>query len=140
MQQASWHTSNVCLNQCISDSVEVQLQDAGEAYLVDQKFKEQFEIAHPTERYSELLDGLPAFFVGTEDRLVTLVELLCSEMSAAFQTTGIFLPKWPLPHWVAPGPERFMTFPMTASMLSVCQCRDVQVEVLSTGMISLLFI
>ena len=64
------------------------VQDAGEAYLVDPKFKEQFEIAHPTERYTELLDALPAFFVGTEDRLVTLVELLCSEMSAAFQSTG----------------------------------------------------
>lgn len=77
----------------MSDSVEAQLQDAGEAYLVDPKFKEQFEIAHPTERYSELLDELPAFFVGTEDRLVTLVELLCSEMSVAFQTTGVFLPR-----------------------------------------------
>lgn len=64
------------------------MQDAGEAYLVDPKFKEQFEIAHPTERYTELLDALPAFFVGTEDRLVALVELLCSEMSAAFQSTG----------------------------------------------------
>ena len=55
---------------------------------MDPQFKEQFEIAHPTERYTELLDALPAFFVGTEDRLVTLVELLCSEMSAAFQSTG----------------------------------------------------
>ena len=65
------------------------MQDAGEAYLVDPKFKEQFEIAHPTERYVELLEAVPAFFVGTEHRLVTLVELLCTEMSAAFQTTGI---------------------------------------------------
>ncbi len=56
---------------------------------MDPKFKEQFEIAHPTERYVELLDAVPAFFVGTEHRLVTLVELLCTEMSAAFQTTGI---------------------------------------------------
>ena len=55
---------------------------------MDPKFKEQFEIAHPTERYVELLNALPAFFVGREDRLVSLVELLCSEMSAAFQTTG----------------------------------------------------
>ena len=68
------------------------MQDAGEAYLVDPKFKEQFEIAHPTERYVELLDAVPAFFVGTEHRLVTLVELLCSEMSAAFQTTGTLQP------------------------------------------------
>ena len=64
------------------------VQDAGEPYLVDPQFKGQCEIAHPTERYGELLDALPAFFVGSEDRRVTLVELLCSEMSAAFQSTG----------------------------------------------------
>ena len=69
-------------------SARLALQDAGEAYLVDPKFKEQFEIAHPTERYAELLDAVPAVFVGTEHRLVTLVELLCTEMSTAFQTTG----------------------------------------------------
>ena len=59
---------------------------------MDPKFKEQFEIAHPTERYVELLDAVPAVFVGTEHRLVTLVELLCTEMSAAFQTTGELQP------------------------------------------------
>ncbi len=57
--------------------------------LVDPKFKEQFEIAHPTARYAALLDEVPACFVGTEERLVALVELLCSEMSAAFRGTGV---------------------------------------------------
>ncbi len=56
--------------------------------LVDPKFKEQFEIAHPTPRYAALLEEVPACFVGTEERLVALVELLCSEMSAAFRGTG----------------------------------------------------
>lgn len=75
-----------------SEQLEHTVQHAAEALLVDPKFKEQFEIAHPTERYTELLAALPDFFVGTENRLITLVELLCSEMSAAFQTTGSVQP------------------------------------------------
>jgi uncharacterized protein (TIGR01615 family) len=56
--------------------------------LVDPKFKEQFEIAHPTPSYAALLDSVQPFFVGSEERLVHLVELLCAEMSAAFRGTG----------------------------------------------------
>lgn len=63
-------------------------QGLDESVLVDPKFKEQFEIAHPTARYAALLDEVPQCFVGTEERLVALVELLCSEMSAAFRGTG----------------------------------------------------
>ncbi len=61
---------------------------------MDPKFAEQFAIAHPTPKYAALLAGLPAWYVGSEERLVPLVELLCAEMSAAFRTTGaaFFLP------------------------------------------------
>ena len=65
------------------------MQGAVDSVLVDPKFKEQFEIAHPTARYAALLDEVPACFVGTEERLVALVELLCSEMSSAFRGTGV---------------------------------------------------
>lgn len=75
------------------------LQGLDESVLVDPKFKEQFEIAHPTARYAALLDEVPPCFVGTEERLVALVELLCSEMSAAFRGTGALQPK-PLALWL----------------------------------------
>jgi uncharacterized protein (TIGR01615 family) len=72
-----------------AEDVGVWLQGGNDCVLVDPKFKEQFEIAHPTPRYAELLEEVPACFVGSEERLVALVELLCSEMSAAFRGTGV---------------------------------------------------
>jgi len=63
-------------------------------YLVDPKFREQFEIAHATPRYEAALAAAPADFVGTEERIVPLVELLCAEMSAAFRAAGATLPPW----------------------------------------------
>ena len=63
-------------------------QGAAGLYLVDPKFREQFQIAHPSPRYEALLAAVPAWFVGSEERLIPLVELLCAEMSAAFRATG----------------------------------------------------
>ena len=63
-------------------------------YLVDPKFREQFEIAHASARYAAVLAAAPADFVGTEERIVPLVELLCAEMSAAFRAAGATLPPW----------------------------------------------
>jgi uncharacterized protein (TIGR01615 family) len=63
-------------------------------YIIDPKFKEQFEIAHPTERYQKVLDAIPREFVGTEDRITALVEVLCGEMKEAFEQTGVTLPPW----------------------------------------------
>ncbi|KAK9817165.1 hypothetical protein WJX72_010578 [[Myrmecia] bisecta] len=45
-------------------------------YIIDPKFKEQFEIAHPTKRYMRILEALPEVYVGTEERVEELVELL----------------------------------------------------------------
>ena len=63
-------------------------------YLVDPKFREQFEIAHASPRYAAVLAAAPADFVGTEERIVPLVELMCAEMSAAFRAAGATLPPW----------------------------------------------
>ena len=66
-------------------------------YIIDPKFREQFEIAHPTQRYSTVLAAAPADFVGTEERISPIVELVCVEMGAAFSTTGTALPPWRQP-------------------------------------------
>lgn len=57
-------------------------------------FREQFEISHPTPRYSGLLSMLPSVLVGTAEQLTPLVQLLCSEMSLAFEQHGLSLPPW----------------------------------------------
>ena len=57
-------------------------------------FREQFEISHPTPRYSGLLAMLPSVMVGTAAQLTPLVQLLCAEMSLAFEQHGLSLPPW----------------------------------------------
>ncbi|KAF6263128.1 hypothetical protein COO60DRAFT_1491914 [Scenedesmus sp. NREL 46B-D3] len=65
-----------------------------DSIVVDPTFRDQFAIAHPSARYAAVLDSLPAVFVGHAGRIPQLVELLCAEMSLAFQAAGIVLPPW----------------------------------------------
>lgn len=75
----------------------VPSQSNGVRYIVDPHFKEQFEIAHMTSRYSAILDSIPCVYVGSEDRIIPLVEFLCSEMSLAFCQHQAVLPPWRQP-------------------------------------------
>lgn len=62
--------------------------------IVDPTFRDQFDIAHKTLRYSAVIDALPAVLVCNSSKIQTLVELLCAEMSLAFHSTGTVLPPW----------------------------------------------
>lgn len=57
-------------------------------------FREQFEISHPTPRYSGLLALLPSVLVASAEQITALVQLLCAEMSLAFEHHGLSLPPW----------------------------------------------
>ncbi|KAK9835237.1 hypothetical protein WJX81_007942 [Elliptochloris bilobata] len=61
-------------------------------FLVDPKFREQFEIAHASPRYKAVLAAAPADFVGTEERIVPLVELLRQPASDGAPTTALEAP------------------------------------------------
>lgn len=63
-------------------------------YIVDPYFRDQFHIPQPTQAYEELMRQLPGEFVGTAARLVPLVQLLCEEMSAAFEARAMTCPPW----------------------------------------------
>lgn len=65
--------------------------------LVDPRFREQFEIAHPTPRYARILAEVAAELVAPAERLSKAVELLCAEMAVAFATTGTPVPPWRQP-------------------------------------------
>jgi uncharacterized protein (TIGR01615 family) len=67
---------------------------AGVDIIVDPNFKEQFLIPQPTRSYTAVLEMLPEEFVGTAARLLPLVEVLCREMSAAFEEIGMSCPPW----------------------------------------------
>lgn len=63
-------------------------------FVVDPCFKEQFEIAHVTPRYACILAEVPAAFIGTEEQIIALVEVMSKEISLAFQQSGATLPPW----------------------------------------------
>lgn len=63
-------------------------------HLLQPHFREQFEISHPTPRYSGLLALVPQVMVASAAQLVPLVQLLCAEMSLAFEQHGLSLPPW----------------------------------------------
>ena len=65
--------------------------------LVDPRFREQFEIAHPTPRYVRILAEIPVALVAPAERLSKAVELLCAEMAVAFATMGTPVPPWRQP-------------------------------------------
>ncbi|EFN52138.1 expressed protein [Chlorella variabilis] len=64
------------------------------SYVLDPRFRDQFEIAHATPRYTKILEAVGSDVVTTQDRLTRVVEILCSEMAHAFQETGTPLPPW----------------------------------------------
>ena len=53
--------------------------------MIDPCFREQFEIANPTAQYSTVLAEVPREFVGTEEGVTQLVELLSAELKKSFQ-------------------------------------------------------
>jgi uncharacterized protein (TIGR01615 family) len=54
-------------------------------YVIDPCFREQFEIANPSVQYSSVLAEVPREFVGTEEHVTRLVELLSAELKKSFQ-------------------------------------------------------
>lgn len=63
-------------------------------YIIDPKFREQFEIAQPTKRYARIMEAVPEDFVGTEEQVEAVVGLLCAEIATAFKQQGASLPPW----------------------------------------------
>ncbi|GLI63888.1 hypothetical protein VaNZ11_007005 [Volvox africanus] len=62
--------------------------------IVDPELREQFEVAMPTSRYEALVSALPRVYVGAEERLPLVVEVLCDEMALALRSKGMVIPPW----------------------------------------------
>ncbi|KAF6254133.1 hypothetical protein COO60DRAFT_352674 [Scenedesmus sp. NREL 46B-D3] len=62
--------------------------------IVDPLFREQFAIPQPSATYQALLELIPMEFVGTASRLIPIVQCLCAEMGASFDSKGLTLPPW----------------------------------------------
>lgn len=68
--------------------------------IVDCHFKDQFKIGQHTLQYQQTLNCLPEVFVGSALRLAPLVDLMCTEMAAAFKEQGVTCPPWRQPRSV----------------------------------------
>ncbi|XP_052190817.1 uncharacterized protein LOC127800313 isoform X2 [Diospyros lotus] len=74
-----------------------KVSNGGEAVvrlIVDMDFRSQFELARPTPAYSELLNLLPCTFVGSEEKLMKTVSLLCSAAKQSLKERGLLIPPW----------------------------------------------
>ena len=61
---------------------------------MDPCFKEQFEIAHVNPRYALVLAEVPSIFIGSEEQIIGVVEIMSKEINRAFQQAGATLPPW----------------------------------------------
>ena len=67
----------------------------GEAsFIVDIEFQAQFQVAHATSTYQSLVDNMEGEFIGTEQKLRSVIQFLCEEMALAFREQDVGLPPW----------------------------------------------
>ncbi|CAL5417564.1 unnamed protein product [Camellia sinensis] len=62
--------------------------------IVDMDFRSQFELARPTSTYSELSTSLPSIFVGSEEKLMKIIPLLCSATEQSLRESRLHIPPW----------------------------------------------
>ncbi|KAI8016457.1 hypothetical protein LOK49_LG05G02608 [Camellia lanceoleosa] len=77
--------------------IDVMKKDSsGEAVrlIVDMDFRSQFELARPTSTYSELTTSLPSIFVGSEEKLMEIICLVCSAAKQSLRERGLHIPPW----------------------------------------------
>lgn len=84
-----------CFRNLRNEFLIVEAEDVfGEDYVVEARFKDHFTISHPTERYAGVMNMVPEVIVAPASAIKPLVQLLCYEISLAFDTQGLSLPPW----------------------------------------------
>ncbi|CAM6041823.1 unnamed protein product [Sphagnum compactum] len=71
-----------------------------ERVLIDIDFRTQFEIARPTKEYNAIVKALPIPFVGGEDRLQQIVNLMSDAVKSSLKKRGMPLPPWRKPEYM----------------------------------------
>ncbi|KAG0609263.1 hypothetical protein M758_8G171100 [Ceratodon purpureus] len=71
-----------------------------ERIVVDLDFKAQFEIARPTAQYDALVQALPSVFVGRQDQLQWIVNVMSEAVKLSLKKRGMHLPPWRKPEYM----------------------------------------
>lgn len=61
---------------------------------MEPRLREQFEIAYKTEQYKQMLEEVPAEFVGSRAKLKLIVETMSAAIAEAFKAQDLPLPPW----------------------------------------------
>lgn len=67
---------------------------AGNRYIVEVSLAGEFEIARPTSEYSSLIDVFPAIFVGKAEEVKKIVKVMCSAMKASLKCRELHVAPW----------------------------------------------
>ncbi|XP_021851818.1 uncharacterized protein [Spinacia oleracea] len=90
---SSWITTPSC--PCGNyEYIEVVKEGDGQRVIVDMDLKSQFEVARPTQSYTQLLSKVPIIFVGNEVKLKRIISLLCSAAEHSLKERGLHIPPW----------------------------------------------
>lgn len=65
-----------------------------ERVVVDVDFRSEFEIARPTKTYKAILQTLPYVFVGTCERLQSIVAIASEAAKLSLKKRGMHVPPW----------------------------------------------
>eukprot|EP00253_Pinus_taeda_P000606 PITA_00606 len=76
------------------DVIIEELKLKNERFFVDIDFRAQFEVARPTDGYSDLLQKIPNLFVGKADQLCGIVRIMCNAARKSLRERGMFIPPW----------------------------------------------
>ncbi|XAR62443.1 hypothetical protein NMG60_11017195 [Bertholletia excelsa] len=73
---------------------EEMIEELAKRVIVDMDFRSQFEVARPTPAYAQLINSLPCIFVGSEEKLMEIIPLLCSAAKQSLRERGLHIPPW----------------------------------------------
>lgn len=65
-----------------------------ERVIIDIDFKSEFEIARSTKTYKMILQNIPYIFVGTCDRLQSIVAIVSEAAKQSLKKRGMHVPPW----------------------------------------------
>ncbi|XP_022947663.1 uncharacterized protein LOC111451460 isoform X1 [Cucurbita moschata] len=116
---SSWVTSMGCPP---GDYEYIEMKaEGGKRMIIDIDFKAQFEVARATESYKQLTQALPSVFVGSEEKVVQIISILCSAAKQSLKESGLHIPPWRTStymqrKWVAASQQRPKAAPLVKAI------------------------
>ncbi|XP_027333670.1 uncharacterized protein LOC113848383 [Abrus precatorius] len=93
--------AGLCKSKCeknrrfpVGDYDYVDVNIAGNRYIIEISLVAEFEIARPTNQYASLLSAFPRVFVGKVEELKLVVRLMCNAIQGSMKSMDLHIPPW----------------------------------------------